>query len=169
MGSSDRTTVPRIVLDTNVCLDLFLFRDPACAPLAAALAEGQVCAVADAACRNEWLRVLEYPSVPIRPEQREGLRERFDATVACLDDLPDAATLAPLPRCADPDDQKFLEVALASGADWLLSKDRHLLKLARRTRKAGLFLILKPEQWSPVLIGRTLLREGGWGASSIPR
>lgn len=147
--------VPRIVLDTNVCLDLFLFRDPACAALAAALASGQVRAVADAPCRDEWLRVLDYPSVPIRPEQREELRARFDA---CMTPWRDPApTPVPLPACRDPDDQKFMELAVASGAPWLLSKDRDLLKLARRTRKAGLFLILKPEQWSPVLIGRALL------------
>jgi putative PIN family toxin of toxin-antitoxin system len=157
MSAAARDGVPRIVLDTNVCLDLFLFRDPACAALAAALTAGHVQAVADAACRNEWLRVLEYPSVPIRPEQRTGLRERFDAAVVTLTDLPVPSGLVPLPACRDPDDQKFLELALASGAPWLISKDRDLLKLARRTRKAGLFLILKPEQWSPTLIGRALM------------
>jgi len=157
MSAAARDGVPRIVLDTNVCLDLFLFRDPACAALATALAAGHVQAVADAACRNEWLRVLEYPSVPIRPEQRAGLRERFDAAVVTLTDLPAPASVVPLPACRDPDDQKFLELALVSGAPWLISKDRDLLKLARRTRKAGLFLILKPEQWSPTLIGRALM------------
>lgn len=156
MSAAARDGVPRVVLDTNVCLDLFLFRDAACAPLAAALAAGQVQAVADAACRSEWLRVLEYPSVPIRPEQRAELRERFDAAVHVLADLPPSASVAPLPTCRDPDDQKFMELALVSGAPWLISKDRDLLKLARRTRKAGLFLILKPEQWSPALIGRVL-------------
>ena len=161
MPDESRAATPRIVLDTNVCLDLFLFRDPACAPLADALAGGRVQAVVDAACRTEWLRVLEYPGVPVRPEQREGLRGRFDAVMQRLVELPDPAGLAPLPACRDPDDQKFLELALASGAQWLLSKDRDLLKLARRTRKAGQFLILRPDQWSPALIGRTLLREAG--------
>jgi len=157
MPAAARDGVPRIVLDTNVCLDLFLFRDPACAALAAALVEGRVQAVADSACRNEWLRVLEYPSVPIRPEQRAELRERFDAAVVTLAEPREPASLVPLPACRDRDDQKFLELAQVSGARWLLSKDRDLLKLARRTRKAGLFLILKPEQWSPTLIGRALL------------
>ncbi|HEU4589670.1 MAG TPA: putative toxin-antitoxin system toxin component, PIN family [Steroidobacteraceae bacterium] len=148
------------MLDTNVCLDLFLFRDAACVPLAGALADGHVQAVADAACREEWLRVLHYPSVPIRPEQRAELRERFDAAMLTLPGPTAPADLPSLPTCRDPDDQKFLELAQASGAQWLISKDRDLLKLARRTRKAGLFLILKPEQWSPALIGRALLPGG---------
>jgi predicted nucleic acid-binding protein len=37
-----------------------------------------------------------------------------------------------LPRCSDPHDQKFLELALASGADILVTKDQALLELARR-------------------------------------
>lgn len=161
MSHELRDVVPRIVLDTNVCLDLFLFNDPACVPLAGALASGLVRPVVDAACRDEWLRVLEYPSVPIRPEQRDGLRGRFDAVMELLSNLPDPAALGLLPVCRDPDDQKFLELALASGAQWLLSKDRHLLKLARRTRRAGQFLILRPDQWSAALVGRMLLRETG--------
>jgi predicted nucleic acid-binding protein len=152
MPSAASGAAPRIVLDTNVCLDLFLFNDSRCAALAEALERGQLCAVTDDACRAEWLRVLDYPGVPVRPEQRAGLRERFDAVVQRLDGLPSAATLAPLPICSDPDDQKFMELALACGAPWLISKDRHLFKLNRRTRKAGLFLIPKPEQWTPALL-----------------
>jgi predicted nucleic acid-binding protein len=141
--------VPRIVLDTNVCLDLFHFGNAGCAALASALSEGRVQAVTRADCRDEWLRVLEYPSVPIDPPQRPSRRERFDAQVQLLhEDALDAHAGVVLPRCLDPDDQMFLELALASGARWLLSKDKQLLKLNRRTLKAGLFRILKPEQWT---------------------
>ncbi|MGI4857360.1 MAG: PIN domain-containing protein, partial [Janthinobacterium lividum] len=45
----------------------------------------------------------------------------------------DAARPTPvLPRCSDRDDQKFLELAARSGAHWLVTKDKALLKLARR-------------------------------------
>jgi predicted nucleic acid-binding protein len=44
-----------------------------------------------------------------------------------------AATAAiVLPRCSDPDDQKFLELALAANADILVTKDQALLDLSRR-------------------------------------
>ncbi|WP_441005125.1 PIN domain-containing protein, partial [Novilysobacter viscosus] len=55
--------VPRVVLDTNVCLDLWLFGDPRAADLRAALHAGGVLAVTDQACREEWLRVLHYPQL----------------------------------------------------------------------------------------------------------
>jgi predicted nucleic acid-binding protein len=58
--------------------------------------------------------------------------------------LPVAATA--LPRCADRDDQKFLELARDAAADWLVTADKALLKLARRDRLRGLFRILTPER-----------------------
>jgi putative PIN family toxin of toxin-antitoxin system len=148
MTGMDRP-VPRIVLDTNVCLDLFVFRDPLCSHLLAALCSGAVQAVTRDDCREEWQRVLHYPQLPIDDRQRPVFREAFDALIQLLP--PEASTVTgdvPLPRCADPDDQKFLELALASRARWLLSKDNELLKLDRRTRGAGLFAIRLPQLWS---------------------
>ena len=139
-------TVPRIVLDTNVCLDLLLFRDPACAPLLAALERGEVRAVTRDDCRDEWRRVLHYPQLPIDDARRPTLETAFDDLALRVPTIagPDQARL---PRCADPDDQKFLELALATGARWLLSKDNELLKLDRRVHSAGLFRILLPQDW----------------------
>ena len=142
--------LPRVVLDTNVCLDLFVFREPQAAALRVALEEGVVEAVTRADCRDEWLRVLHYPRLPIDDANRPGFAAAFDALVHCL---PDAAAAAhadvPLPRCDDPDDQKFLELAQASGARWLVSKDNHLLKLAPRCARAALFTVCLPQAWSP--------------------
>jgi len=140
------TDVPRIVLDTNVCLDVFVFRDPACAALAAALREGAVQAVTRADCREEWQRVLHYPRLPIDEASRPGLVAAFDAASHVVAPVRPAC---PLPRCADPDDQKFLELAAESGARWLLSKDKEVLRLAARLRHSGLFDILAPGDWSP--------------------
>jgi putative PIN family toxin of toxin-antitoxin system len=142
--------VPRIVLDTNVCLDLFVFRDPLCSHLLAALQRGVVQAVTRDDCREEWHRVLHYPQLPIDDQLRPAFRDAFDASIQLLP--PEASTVGEgdtrLPLCADPDDQKFLELALASGASWLLSKDKELLKLDRRTRSTGLFAIRLPQLWS---------------------
>lgn len=146
--SAHESNVPRIVLDTNVCLDLLLFHDPSCAVLLAALQAGALRAVTRDDCREEWQRVLHYPQLPIDEPMRPGLRAAYDALLQPLPPLPDAPDEACLPRCADPDDQKFLQLALAAGASWLLSKDKELLKLDRRTRNAGLFSILLPQDWS---------------------
>lgn len=140
---------PRVVLDTNVCLDLFVFNEPQAAALHVAMREGAIEAVTRTDCRDEWLRVLHYPRLPIDDATRPAIAAAFDALVRCLPDTEASADPAvPLPRCADPDDQKFLELAQASGAFWLVSKDNELLKLAPRCTRDALFWIGLPQVWS---------------------
>lgn len=139
---------PRVVLDTNVCLDLLLFDDPRCTALQAALRAGAVQAVTDDECRDEWLRVLRYPQLGLDDGRRATLLQAFDALVRGIPADAPTRTPVPLPRCADPDDQKFLQLAFASGARWLVSRDRAVLALARRTARAGWFDIVTPQAWS---------------------
>ncbi len=142
----------RIVLDTNACLDLWVFGDPRAAALLAALQAGVLEAVTDTDCRDEWLRVLDYPRLRLSDAARVAHASAYDALVHCLPG--GASPLAmdvTLPRCADPDDQKFLQLALASGARWLVSRDGDVLALGRRTRRDGLFEIVSPQAWVPPL------------------
>lgn len=140
----------RVVLDTNVCLDAFVFDDPRTTPLVAALTAGSVEAVTRADCREEWLGVLAYPALKLDEAGRAEAAARFDRLVTLLPD-PDAETRVSLPRCRDPDDQKFLELAAAAGASVLFSRDAEVLRLARRTLRDGLFEIMKPEDWASTL------------------
>ncbi|MDO1528179.1 PIN domain-containing protein [Fulvimonas sp. R45] len=139
---------PRVVLDTNVCLDLFVFGDPRCAGLHEALREGRLEAVTRDDCRAEWHAVLGYPQLVLDEARRGQARSAYDACVRRLPALPAAPRL---PRCADPDDQMFLELAAAAGVQAILSRDDALLKLARRTRRDGLFEILPPWAWRDLL------------------
>lgn len=120
----------RIVLDTNVVLDLFHFADPAVRPIRAALAAGEAECVADAATLEELARVLTYPQFGMSAEAGAALLAAYGDLVRAA---PPAAGNPPLlPRCRDPDDQKFLELAARTGADLLVSKDKALLRLRRR-------------------------------------
>jgi putative PIN family toxin of toxin-antitoxin system len=133
-----------IVLDTNVLLDLFVFHDPRWAPLLAALETGTVRAVTRADCRNEYLVVLHYPHLPLDEAGREEAARRFDALLELV--APPSRAVR-LPVCTDRDDQKFLELARDAGAAVLVTKDKALLKLARRAAREGLFRIMPPEAW----------------------
>ena len=134
----------RIVLDTNVCLDLFVFQDPRWAALLAALEDGRIEAVTRADCRDEYRVVLHYSHLPLDERTRPRSADRFDALIKVIAPEP---KLVRLPVCTDKDDQKFLEVARDAGADILITKDKALLKLARKTAQAGLFRIMVPEAW----------------------
>jgi len=142
-----------IVLDTNVCLDLFVFHDPRWASLLAALESGSVQAVTRADCRAEYLAVLHYPHLPLDDSSRPQAQARFDALIQVV--APNSRALQ-LPNCSDRDDQKFLEVARDAGASILVSKDKAVLKLARRTARDGLFRIMTPEAWVKLASSSTL-------------
>ena len=134
-----------IVIDTNVCLDLFVFRDPRWAGLLAALESGAVDAVTRADCRDEYLHVLHYPHLPLDDGSRPDAAARFDALIRVV--APDSRAIR-LPVCTDRDDQKFLEIARDADAAILVTKDKALLKLAKKTAREGLFRIMTPEAWT---------------------
>lgn len=133
-----------IVIDTNVCLDLFVFHDPRWTPLLAALEGGALEAVTRADCRSEYLAVLHYPHLPVDDASRPQAAARFDALIKVV--APEVKPIQ-LPVCSDRDDQKFLELARDAGAGILITKDKALLKLGRKTAQAGLFRIMLPEAW----------------------
>ena len=139
-------TSRRIVLDTNIWLDWLVFHDPGMSFLKREVEEKRIEIFIDAACEAELERVLAY----------DLARHTLDAgaQAACLaecrriarriDAAAPAAGRKLLPRCADADDQKFLELALAARADVLVTKDHKLLELARRTKA---FRILNPRKF----------------------
>ena len=138
--------MPRIVLDTNVCLDLFVFRDPRWNALLEALNSGTIAAFTRDDCRMEWLIVLDYPHLPLTEADKPAIRAEFDRLITCLPAA--SVNTFGLPLCSDTDDQKFLELSLQAGAAQLITKDKALLKLAKKTARKGMFAILPPQAWS---------------------
>lgn len=137
----------RIVIDTNVCLDLFVFRDPRWSKLMACIDSGKIKAVTREDCRREWQIVLGYPHLKLDESQRATVEQAFDAVIQCHPIPSPDVDAQKLPVCKDKDDQKFLEFSRDIKADVLITKDKALLKLARKTRRDGLFEIMTPDAW----------------------
>jgi putative PIN family toxin of toxin-antitoxin system len=119
-----------IVIDTNIVLDLFVFKDPLAQPLAQALANQTYKWIATVPMRDELERVLDYPNIALRLDAAQitatGVLAQFDAQVQWMDIAPRATLI-----CRDPDDQKFIDLAVSHQA-MLLSKDRAVLCMAKR-------------------------------------
>src|SRR5689334_23063943 len=98
----------RLVIDTNVLLDLFVFRDPRWNGLLDALRSGAIHGVTREDCRQEWLHVLHYPHLPLDEQTRQAAVAECASLIEIINP---GATSAPLPVCSDRDDQKFLELA----------------------------------------------------------
>ena len=133
-----------MVFDTNVLVSLYVFADSRFAPLRERIENGEWQAITNEACFSEFRRVLSYPMFGLSDERQQGALDAYSENVTRLDGLPQAPIVA-LPRCRDRDDQKFLELARDSSADWLVTADKALLQLARRDKLRGLFRILTPE------------------------
>ncbi|MGP1516425.1 MAG: PIN domain-containing protein [Ottowia sp.] len=124
-----------LVIDTNWALDFLLFADPAAQPVHAALQSGRAQWLATAAMRDELARVLAYPALQkqmaLRQRSAQQALQGFDQ----LARLHPAAARAPV-VCKDPDDQPFIDLALAHRAT-LLSKDRYVLATRKRLARLG--------------------------------
>ena len=142
---------PLLVLDTNVVLDLLHFDDGDARPVLAALQSGRVCCVATRQTLDELRRVLAYPEFALDPARQAAILERYQAMSLMVENV---AASVEMPLCSDPDDQKFLELAAASRAQGLVSKDQALLKLRRRC--APHFQVMTPAEagrWLDVING----------------
>lgn len=135
------SAVLRLVIDTQTWMDLLHFEEPACSGLAGAVNARDVEVVRNDAAESEWTRVLGYPRFGLDAAARQDMLRRFRRLSSAVADgvSPDGPRL---PRCRDPDDQVFLELALAARADVLVSRDKALLELDRRCRRLG-FAVLR--------------------------
>ena len=124
-----------VVLDTNIVLDLYVFDDPAARPVREALEAGALCWLATAPMREELARVLAYPQIAPRlafhGRDAGAVLAQFDRWAR----LVAPAAKAPI-TCKDPDDQGFIDLAVAHGAR-LYSKDKAVLVMRRRMERLG--------------------------------
>ena len=117
------------VLDTNLVLDLFVFKDPAVATLKMALSSGELTWISTEAMQIELTRVLTYGHIVKALDHKQLLAKEVEELAFSL------GNLVPVPppashgvRCRDRDDQMFVDLAVAHQAS-LLSKDKAVLAL----------------------------------------
>jgi len=140
---------PRVVIDTNVWLDLFVFQDRAVLPLAQALQSAALVAIRSCQTDAELLVVLARPRFArLAGASSSALMQHWLALAQCTTTLGSAPWL-----CRDPNDQKFLDLAYSARAHNLITRDRALLRLAPAARPTGLRIVgpaafgAAPDNW----------------------
>lgn len=134
---------PAVVLDTNVVLDWLVFRNPHCTPLVQAIEDRQLRWLVTESMRDELAHVLARGVVGAWAPNQDKLWESWRGLSELVSQPVIGESLRL--RCTDPDDQKFVDLAVAS-AQWLVSRDRAVLKLARRAQRLGVQVLI-PERW----------------------
>jgi putative PIN family toxin of toxin-antitoxin system len=113
----------RIVLDTNVFISGVFFSGPPYEILKAWI-DKRIQILISSEILQEYKRVGEellhrYPEIEITP-----ILKSFSKNAKSI-----SAPRLPHPVCVDPDDDKFLECAVAGNTELIISGDRHLLDI----------------------------------------
>ena len=134
-----------LVIDTHVVLDWLAFRHPVGAPLEEALTSRRCRWLCTRDMRDELARVVVRESLARWAIDARAVLAVFDALGV---DTGEPVSLGAAERlhCSDPDDQMFIDLAIARRAHALLTRDRALLRLAPRARRFGV-RIATPEAW----------------------
>jgi uncharacterized protein len=142
----------KLVLDTNVVIDWLVFDDAFLASFREQVRSGSIQVITHAPAVEELRRVLGYPILKLGAERQAAVFAQYVAMASFFDGGGSATTadglsaaaggsLADLPlgfpRCRDSDDDPFVQLAWRAGADALVSRDKAVLKLARKARKFG--------------------------------
>ena len=119
-----------LILDTNIILDAFVFNDAACGSLKQALIDDEHRWIATLPMREELERVLAYPKIVPRLRYYQTTAAQV---LAQFDKFVHREAVAPKASitCKDPDDQKFIDLAVAHQGI-LLSKDNAVLAMKKR-------------------------------------
>ena len=134
------------MLDTNVVLDWLLFDHPDGAVLNESLTSGALCWIATEAMRDELAHVLARGTLDHWQPDLQRLWAEWDRHCSQVPAAPESSPASGL-RCTDPDDQKFIDLAASQPGSLLLSRDRAVLKLARRLAVLGV-TVIQPAAWA---------------------
>lgn len=125
---------PRLVLDTNVILDLLVFKDPSTEPIRLMLDAKIVDAVRSEASMLELVDVIQRPIFKLSREEQDSILQAWASVTQLLENT--AIESAPF-ICRDLDDQIFLDMAYSIRPAVLFSKDLRVLELRASAKGHG--------------------------------
>jgi len=140
MGAAPAQVAPRVVFDTAVVVSAMLFPEGRLAWIRNAWLSGAAIPVVSRSTVQELIRVLAYPKFKLTAAEREELLGDYLPHAEVCDKEPVGVAL---PKCRDPNDQMFIDLAAAADADALVTGDADLLAVAKRFT----IPVLTPGQW----------------------
>ena len=122
------------MLDTNVILDLLVFKDLVAEPIRQLLDAKLVDAVRSEASMLELIDVIQRPAFKLSQEEQERILQIWESSARLMEN--EAIEPAPF-TCRDPDDQVFINMAYSLRPALLLSKDLRVLELQTIAKQHG--------------------------------
>jgi predicted nucleic acid-binding protein len=139
-----------IVIDTQSLFDWMVFRNPTCRAWPTALSGDHWEWIFTSPMKAEFDFVLAKGFGERWPVAADAVASAWTRHGHAVD-VPDALGAAVRLHCSDGDDQKFIDLAVAVRAYTLVTRDKALLKLARKAAQRHDVRVCKPEVWSAEL------------------
>jgi len=121
-----------LILDTNILLDILVFDDQRAHPLRVALSNQELDALVTEDTLDEFIDVISRPQFSLDKQKQAEILLQWQSWSRLVkqSDL----QIAPW-KCKDRDDQVFINLAFSFKPSTLISKDKLVLKLAKRAIK----------------------------------
>ena len=116
----------RVVLNTNVLVSALVLKRGSLAWFRAHWRDSKIIPLASRATVNELIRVLSYRKFQLDKQEIEALLADYLPYVEVIV----VAATAGSPKCKDPDDQMFVDLAIQGKADALVTGDAALLAMS---------------------------------------
>ena len=142
-----------LILDSQAVFDWLLFQDPVTSGWSALLRSGAWTWVHTAEMKAEFDAVLRKGFGPKWPLDAARLAAVAEGWRELAHEVPEPPPLGADRRlaCTDRDDQKFIDLGLALPAHTLVSRDKALLRLARKALARQGLNVLTPSAWTASL------------------
>ena len=138
---------PLVIIDTNVWLDILYWHDAQVETLGEKLQSRALTVCVTLETVEELADVISRKQFGLDDlEQRKLVTRVLDQSV--LVQTPPASHV----KCRDADDQKFLDLAQSVKADYLITKDKLVLKAGKRLKSLGT-RTLEPKAFEALFLG----------------
>jgi putative PIN family toxin of toxin-antitoxin system len=113
---------PRLVVDTNIIVSGLITSGTPPARILDAVHNKKITLLISDEVLSEYLRVLEYPH--IRKYKKITDETISHLTALFINETERVEILTPITACPDPDDDKFLSLAVEGQADFIITGDK---------------------------------------------
>lgn len=132
----------KLIFDTNAVLDIFVFNNEETLCIWRTVEEKKNESYCSQETILELKLVLSRPVFKLTEKNQQGILETFLSNSKLMTIKKHCAC-----RCKDPEDQKFLDLATNLASSKLITRDKRVLKCARKLRKYSVE-IQSPHQYS---------------------